>query len=205
MQQDGNNRTMSEKLVVLVIALILGCGMLVLVGISIKEMINSLALLIEFRSPSELFKQFSLAALYGGFAVVMLLLGGLISREVYLDRQPTTQSQSTHQPTTLVVVEGSPTVATLSHLTVFTDTNLAATIYFMFSRRSPENVAFHGVALFIIIVGIVFLSIGSVQLIGQMLWQWSFGWPLAKVMAGLIIIALGYIILELELIRRKLK
>ena len=55
----------------------------------------------------------------------------------------------------------------------------------------------------IILAGMTLLAVGSVQVVGQFLWEWRFGWPMAKVMAGLMIIALGYIVLELELIRRK--
>lgn len=81
--------------------------------------------------------------------------------------------------------------------------HLADTVKTMFSRRSAENLSFTGVAIFIILTGVGMLAIGSVQVVGQMMWQWQYGWPLAKVMLGLVIIALGYIVLELELIRRK--
>lgn len=73
----------------------------------------------------------------------------------------------------------------------------------MFGRRSTDTITFYSVALFIILAGAVLLAVGVMQLVGQMFWQWRYGWPMAKIMAGLIIIALGYIVLELELIRRK--
>ena len=73
----------------------------------------------------------------------------------------------------------------------------------MFGRRSADNIKFYGVAMFIILAGVALLAVGLVQVLGQFLCEWQFGWPMAKVMAGLMIIALGYIVLELELIRRK--
>ncbi len=75
----------------------------------------------------------------------------------------------------------------------------------MFKRKSADQLTFYGVALLLILAGVSILALGAVQLIGQLAWQWSFGWPMAKVMSGLMIIALGYVVLELELIRRKNK
>jgi hypothetical protein len=87
----------------------------------------------------------------------------------------------------------------------FTEYCLADTLEHMFKRRSAENLTFYGVALFIILVGIAILAVGLVQLAGQMLWEWQFGWPMAKVMAGMVILSLGYVVLELELLRRNNK
>ena len=97
----------------------------------------------------------------------------------------------------------SATIHFYSHIYIFTDNYLAATLRTMFGRRSAHNIKFYGVALFIILAGVALLAVGLVQVVGQVLWQWQFGWPMAKIMAGLMIIALGYVVLELELIRRK--
>ena len=73
----------------------------------------------------------------------------------------------------------------------------------MFKRRSAKDVKFYGVALFFIIAGVALLSFGAVQWVGMMMWDWQYGWPLAKVMGGMVICAMGYIVLCLELIRHK--
>ena len=69
--------------------------------------------------------------------------------------------------------------------------------------RNPANQRmFYSVALFFILVGAAVFALGLVQWILTW-WGWSFGWPAAKMLGGLCLAALGYIVLELELIRNK--
>lgn len=61
---------------------------------------------------------------------------------------------------------------------------------------------FYGVALALIVIGAGIFVFGSIQFVLQVLATWQFGWPMAKVIGGLIVMSLGYIILELELLRQ---
>lgn len=68
-----------------------------------------------------------------------------------------------------------------------------------------KGMAFRGVALALIVFGV------AVAVIGAVAWKLSVFWhitsiisaPFEKVIGGTIIAALGYVILELELIRNK--
>jgi hypothetical protein len=71
-------------------------------------------------------------------------------------------------------------------------------VLFSGDRRS---VNFLAVSLAIIIAGAALLAIGIVQWLLVAFSDQSYGWPALKVMAGLAVIGLGYIALELELIR----
>lgn len=71
----------------------------------------------------------------------------------------------------------------------------------MFSG-SPKNKNFFGVALLIIVLGVFVFTFG----ICQWFYNWwyldyAFAMPSSKIIGGIMIIALGYIQLELELIR----
>ena len=73
-------------------------------------------------------------------------------------------------------------------------------------RTNIKNKNFFGVALLIIVLGIIVFTF--------CICQWFYNWwsldfifaiPSSKIIGGLIIIALGYIQLELELIRTRKK
>lgn len=60
---------------------------------------------------------------------------------------------------------------------------------------------FLGVAIAIILSGAALVAVGLVEWILQYGWNHHFGDPMAKVYSGLIILSLGYVVLELEMIR----
>ncbi len=62
---------------------------------------------------------------------------------------------------------------------------------------------FAGVALALIIVGAGIFAFGCVQWLYNTLSGFDFAMPSVKIIGGLVILALGYIHLELELIRTK--
>jgi len=70
-------------------------------------------------------------------------------------------------------------------------------------KRDPEKIGFSGVALFIIFAGIVVFSAGLVMWLFNYFGNTAFNFPASKIIGGLIVIALGYIVLELELLRKK--
>ena len=71
----------------------------------------------------------------------------------------------------------------------------------MYKGFDPHQPYFRGVAMALIILGAALFALGGVE--------WTYNWyaagtftaPLFKVIGGLVVIALGYIHLELELIR----
>ncbi|MCL5410930.1 MAG: hypothetical protein M1324_03720 [Patescibacteria group bacterium] len=73
----------------------------------------------------------------------------------------------------------------------------------MFSRKEPEH-SFYGVAVCFIILGTIIFVYGSVAWLFNIFSADSgFYFPSFKVLGGLIIMALGYIQLELGLLRQK--
>jgi hypothetical protein len=70
--------------------------------------------------------------------------------------------------------------------------------------RDPSKASFYGVALALIILGAAVFALG---LVGWLCNYYSestvLSIPSVKVMGGAIITALGYILLELEMIRKK--
>ncbi len=73
----------------------------------------------------------------------------------------------------------------------------------MFSKKGSDH-SFYGVAVLLIIMGVIIFVYGSAA------WMFNifaidagFYFPSFKVIGGLIILALGYIVLELEMLRRK--
>ena len=69
--------------------------------------------------------------------------------------------------------------------------------------RDPEKIGFFGVAILLILAGIFAFSLGGVMWCFNYFGNTAFNEPSAKVMGGLIILALGYVVLELELVRKK--
>ncbi len=73
----------------------------------------------------------------------------------------------------------------------------------MFKRKTNEH-SFYGVALAMIMLGILVFTYGLVGWVFNLLGSGcTFVFPSMKIMGGAIIIALGYIHLELELLRNK--
>ncbi|MCX6806700.1 MAG: hypothetical protein NT135_01085 [Candidatus Berkelbacteria bacterium] len=74
----------------------------------------------------------------------------------------------------------------------------------MFSKKDPQTASFYGVALMLILIGIGIFAYGMAGwLYNTWTSQTCWAFPSIKVMGGLIIMALGYIQLELELLRKK--
>lgn len=68
-------------------------------------------------------------------------------------------------------------------------------------RFRNHQPAFWGVALFLILAGAAVVALGLVEWLFTLLGAVRFSLPLFKLVGGLIVTALGYILLELELIR----
>ena len=73
----------------------------------------------------------------------------------------------------------------------------------MIFSRKPNGRTFLGVGILLILVGAAITAISGVEWVGMLFGFGQFGWPAAKLVGGLIVLALGYIALELELIRLK--
>ncbi len=71
----------------------------------------------------------------------------------------------------------------------------------IFSRSSSKN--FLAVAITVILIGAVLLAVGVIQYVLSFFTNQTFGWPALKIIAGVVVISLGYIQLQLELIRVK--
>ena len=71
----------------------------------------------------------------------------------------------------------------------------------MIKGFDPHTPYFHSVALALIIGGAFIFALGGIEWIFNIFGDSSFAWPMMKVMGGMVITALGYIHLELELIR----
>lgn len=70
-------------------------------------------------------------------------------------------------------------------------------------RRDASKISFLGVAMFLILAGAAILALGLVMWIYNFLGSSLFATPSLKVIGGLIILGIGYILLEIELIRTK--
>lgn len=74
----------------------------------------------------------------------------------------------------------------------------------MLFHHQHENKSFLAVAMSIIIIGAAIFAFGVVAwLINTFSDSICYVWPSFKILSGLVVLSLGYIILELELIRRK--
>ena len=70
--------------------------------------------------------------------------------------------------------------------------------------EAKKNATFYGVAIIMILIGAALFSIGAVSwLVNCYTDTTVISIPSLKIMGGLVVMALGYIILELELIRKK--
>ena len=73
----------------------------------------------------------------------------------------------------------------------------------MFIKRDFNKISFAGVGLFFILAGAFITAFGLVGWLIQSLGGQVMAFPFFKAMGGMIIIGFGYLILELELLRRK--
>jgi len=72
------------------------------------------------------------------------------------------------------------------------------------NHNERQNRSFLGVSIFFILLGVSIFSFGSVAWIFNYLSETNFVFfPSFKVVGGLILVALGYVIFELELIRKR--
>lgn len=70
-------------------------------------------------------------------------------------------------------------------------------------KRDPEKIGFFGVAILLIVLGAAIFSVGLVMWFFNCFGDMAYHFPAVKVIGGLLILAMGYIVLELELIRKK--
>lgn len=83
------------------------------------------------------------------------------------------------------------------------DLALAGVEVFMFWHREPKR-SYLGVGLVIIILGCLFLVLGGIGwLVNTSAGSNKFVFPSMKIIGGVVTIALGYIIVQLESIRQK--
>ena len=71
------------------------------------------------------------------------------------------------------------------------------------TERDPSKISFRGVALLLILAGATIFAMGIVMWLFNYFGDTIFSFPSTKVIGGLIVLALGYIALELEFIRKK--
>jgi hypothetical protein len=68
--------------------------------------------------------------------------------------------------------------------------------------KNPKEVSFYGVGVVIILIGAVIFAYGGVTWLFNVFRDTNFSMPSGKIIGGLVVIALGYIQIELELMRR---
>lgn len=73
----------------------------------------------------------------------------------------------------------------------------------MFRGKHPREVSFFGVAIGVIFIGAALFALGVVEWFFNYFSAFSTGYPMLKIITGVGILALGYIIVELEWIRRE--
>lgn len=71
----------------------------------------------------------------------------------------------------------------------------------MYKGFDPHAPYFRGVAMALIIAGAAIFAVGGIEWITNFAAGYGFAVPSLKMIGGLIVVALGYIHLELELIR----
>ena len=73
----------------------------------------------------------------------------------------------------------------------------------MYKKRNPHDPYFQGVALAVIVFGSFVFAVGVVQWLYETLGTQFSSDPMLKVVGGAVVVVLGYVLLELELIRIK--
>jgi hypothetical protein len=73
----------------------------------------------------------------------------------------------------------------------------------MFRKFDNHKPYFRGVAIATLLTGAVFAALGGAELVLNLLGGYSFAAPIFKIIGGLAVLSLGYIHLELEMLRIK--
>lgn len=74
----------------------------------------------------------------------------------------------------------------------------------MFTKRDYDKISFRGVGLAMILFGAIVCAIGLASwLITALGFGTTLAFPFFKAMGGVVILGIGYLILELELLRKK--
>lgn len=73
----------------------------------------------------------------------------------------------------------------------------------IFRKFDSHKPYFRGVALATLLAGAVLAALGAAELILNLLWNYEFTSPVFKIIGGLAVMSLGYIHLELEMMRVK--
>lgn len=74
----------------------------------------------------------------------------------------------------------------------------------MFTKRDYNKISFHGVGLLLIFVGAIIVAVALASWMVLLFGGISVcADPIFKAMGGFIILGLGYLILEIELLRKK--
>jgi uncharacterized membrane protein YcjF (UPF0283 family) len=71
----------------------------------------------------------------------------------------------------------------------------------MVHLKSKADKSFFGVAMSIVVIGAGLFGLGIAEWLLNYFTQYDFVYPMGKITAGVIVIALGYVVLELEWIR----
>ena len=71
----------------------------------------------------------------------------------------------------------------------------------MFSLKKRQDARFGGVAFFLIILGMVIFAVGGSLWWLNVCYGFHYVYPAMKAIAGLVVLGLGYILLELEMMR----
>ena len=72
-----------------------------------------------------------------------------------------------------------------------------------FRKFDNHKPYFRGVALATLLAGAVLAALGAAELILNLWWNYDFTSPIFKIIGGLAVMSLGYIHLELEMLRVK--
>ncbi len=73
------------------------------------------------------------------------------------------------------------------------------------NNKKPQEISFYGVALLVILIGATVLGMGIAGYFLNIFFGFSLISPSSKVMGGSIVTVLGYIFLEIELLRKSIK
>ena len=72
-----------------------------------------------------------------------------------------------------------------------------------FRKFDNHKPYFRGVAMATLLTGAVLAALGAAELILNLWWNYEFTSPIFKIIGGLAVMSLGYIHLELEMMRVK--
>lgn len=73
----------------------------------------------------------------------------------------------------------------------------------MFRKFDSHKPYFRGVAVATLLAGAMVVALGAAELVLNLGWNYDFTSPMFKIIGGLMVMSLGYIHLELEMMRVK--